>query len=272
LKLLSWFHHPPKPPQPVPLPAPESAPELSFLEVAQPDAEPPQKPKFYSNNNSHAANPDQDKNLDTPKLNGQQTDAPRTETAHRTQIAKLAEPETKPEQQQPKPSPPQPAPKHGDLAQGKPQDAQQQNDPQPPRPRTIKQALAQKSGHIQGLQMRQDGGTHRIALRPSFDAKATPFGDYDAQLTEAIQQKWDDLLDSLNFAGDTTGRVTLHFHLNYDGTISEVTMGDRTVNMMWAYLCQQALTEPAPFAPWPEDMRRMVGGNFRDMTFTFYYY
>jgi len=30
--------------------------------------------------------------------------------------------------------------------------------------------------------------------------------------------------------------------------------------------------DPAPYGVWPSDMRRMVGANFRDVTFTFYYY
>ena len=49
-------------------------------------------------------------------------------------------------------------------------------------------------------------------------------------------------------------------------------MADRSVDMHYAYLCQEALTEPAPFEKWPEEMRREIGGNHRDMTFTFYYY
>ena len=273
LKKLSWLHHPAKPVPPVPPPAVTQEPELTFLQVAEADPVPPQKPKFYSNNNSHAANPDPDKNLDTPKLNGQQTDMVRTETAPRTKITKAPQATAEPAQQQTQSPPPSNAVKPGDTAQNKPQDAEPQPEPpHPPRPRTIKDALAQQPNQIQGREMRQEGGTHRIALRPSFDAQETAFGDYDAQFTQAVQQKWDDLLDSQRFADDRTGHVVLRFHQNYDGTITEITTLENTVGPLYGYLCMRALTEPAPYARWPEDMRRLIGGNFREMTFTFYYY
>ena len=76
----------------------------------------------------------------------------------------------------------------------------------------------------------------------------------------------------LGFARDRSGRVTLHFNLNYDGSITEVTQLDNTVGPLYGYLCQQALTAPAPYAKWPEEMRRLIGGNVREMTFTFFYY
>jgi len=120
--------------------------------------------------------------------------------------------------------------------------------------------------------MHQDGGAHREAILPSFDAQATPFGDYDAKFVQAVTQKWYDLLDSQSFARDRSGRVTLHFNLNYDGSITEVTQLDNTVGPLYGYLCQQALTAPAPYAKWPEEMRRLIGGNVREMTFTFFYY
>jgi hypothetical protein len=38
------------------------------------------------------------------------------------------------------------------------------------------------------------------------------------------------------------------------------------------YVCEEAVQESAPFAKWPADMKRMIGANFREITFTFYYY
>jgi hypothetical protein len=111
-----------------------------------------------------------------------------------------------------------------------------------------------------------------MALQPSFDAKATPFGEYDRKFIDAVTARWYDLLDSQKFAQDRSGKVTLRFHLNYDGTISEVAVLQNTVGDLLGYVCQQAVTDPAPFEAWPSDMRRMVGENFREITFTFYYY
>lgn len=233
---------------------------LEFVTVDQPSKETPQHAVYYSSKNSVAANPDATTDTGKPKLNGTQTDAPKTETAPRQNFNQL------------QPQPPDnnlqavnSAVQSGDLTLGKPQDLQPQ-----PRPRTIREALAQN--HLQGVQMRQDGGVSRRAVVPSFDAMATPFGAYDEAIVEAIQQYWDNELDSQKFAQDRTGKVTLRFHLNYDGTVTDMQVLDNTVGELLCYVCQEAITRSAPFAPWPSDMRRMVGANYREITFTFYYY
>jgi membrane protein involved in colicin uptake len=120
--------------------------------------------------------------------------------------------------------------------------------------------------------MKQEGGTLRHALSASFDVRATPFGAYDQALVEAVTQRWYDLLDSQQFAMDRSGKVTLRFHLNYDGTITDMSVLQNTVGDLLGYVCQKAISDPAPFARWPTDMRQMVGENYREITFTFYYY
>ena len=71
---------------------------------------------------------------------------------------------------------------------------------------------------------------------------------------------------------DRTGKVMLQFHLNYDGTITDMSVLQNTVGDLLGYVCQKAISDPAPFARWPTDMRQMVGENYREITFTFYYY
>lgn len=248
--------------QPIPLPVANSEQPLEFVTVEQPSAEPPKNAKYYSSQNSRAANPDADQNSDAPKLNGKQTEMLKTEDEPRMHLSK-AQP-SPPEQSQPQP---QRAPAPGDLTLGKPKNPQPL---EPQRPRTIREALAQN--HLPGLQMRQDGGVHRTALVPSFDVRATGLGDYDEQIFEAIQQNWDNELDSQKFALDRTGKVVLQFHLNYDGTVSEMKVLDSTVGVLLGYVCQEAVSVSAPFAKWPDDMRRTIGRNFREITLTFYYY
>jgi TonB family protein len=120
--------------------------------------------------------------------------------------------------------------------------------------------------------MQQDGGVKRHALSSSLDAMATPFGAYDRAIVEAISQRWYDLLDSQQFADSRTGKVTVDFHLNPDGSVTELKISGNSVGDLLGYVCQNAIEEAAPFAKWPSDMRRMVGANFREITFTFYYY
>src|ERR1035441_703634 len=83
---LGWWHpwHPPawlhlearKPSLPPPL-AQVSEPTV-FVDVSHADADAPVNPKYYSNKNSRAANPDVAMG-NVPKINGRQTDVPKTE-------------------------------------------------------------------------------------------------------------------------------------------------------------------------------------------------
>ncbi len=248
----------------MPAPAPQNnEAQLTFVEVAQPAAEVPQNTKYYSSQNSRAADLTKG-NKEVPQLNGKQTEVVKTENAPRPDFNKLQPATPAPPQQKS-----QPATRPGDLTLGKPENSQQ---PEPERPRTIKQALAQQSHQLPGQQMKQDGGMHRAALVPSLDVKATPFGAYDAAFIAAVTQRWYDLLDSRQFAMDRSGKVTLRFHLNYDGSIADMTVLENTVGDVLGYVCQKAVTDPAPFSPWPSEMRRLIGENYREITFTFYYY
>jgi hypothetical protein len=119
--------------------------------------------------------------------------------------------------------------------------------------------------------MRQDGGVQRHATVPSLDVKLTGFGDYDAALVAAITQRWYDLLDSQQFALDRSGKVVLQFRLHQDGTITDMTVAQNSVGDLLGYVCEKAVTDPAPFAKWPVDMRLKLHDS-ADMQFTFYYY
>jgi outer membrane biosynthesis protein TonB len=244
-----------------------------FLDVdpdqATPDA--PKEAKYYSSKNSRAASPDADKDSNQPKLDGKQKDVPQTKDVPRTRNAKPQPPEPQP-QKESQPAQPKPTELPGDTKLAKLETSPEKSEPTPERPRTLKQARAQQSGLFPSMQMQQDGGTRRQALVPSMDAKATPFGDYDSRFIAAVTQRWYDLLDSQKFASDRTGKVTLRFHLNHDGTISNMEVLENNVGDLLGYVCQAAVTDPSPFEAWPSDMRRMVNANFREITFTFYYY
>lgn len=257
----AWLHHLEKMKQPAVVQ--NNEPQLTFVEVEQPTTEAPKNAKYYSSQNSRAANPDAKHDTSVPQINGKQTEVPKVENVARPDFNKL-QPTIAHEEPQPK------NPTPSDLTLLNPGNLQPQKNPAPPRPRTIKQALAEN--HLPGVQMRQDGGVRRDLLVPSFDAKQTPFGEYDAKFIEAVTQRWYDLLDSQQFARDRSGKVTLQFHLNYDGSVTDMKILENSVGDLLAYVCQKAVSDPAPFAPWPSDMREMVGKDYREITFTFYYY
>src|ERR1019366_2410433 len=299
-----------------------SEPDI-FVDVSHADADAPVRPKYYSNKNSRAANPEAGV-ADVPRINGTQTVVPKTEDVRRpvSQPKEVPTPEEVPKPEDtPKPAskpsdtpktetvakktenvpqlpklqpsvPPQlesmplphlaqaeiPEPPQtlGDLDPMKPRKKPQEAPftpppPQPERPRTLRQALAQRD-QVPGPQAQQDGGVARRALWASLGVKATPVGDYDRAIIESVTQRWYDLLDSRLFAQDRSGKVMLRFKLKYDGTIIEMHTLENTVGELLGYLCQEAIEEAAPFAAWPPDMVRMIGANYREITFTFYYY
>jgi outer membrane biosynthesis protein TonB len=246
---------------------------LTFVEVTQPTTEAPKSTPYYSSQNSLAADPTKG-NKDVPQLKGKQTEVPKTETVPRPDYNKLQVAIAAPQQNtQPAAAVPQPKTQPlvqpGDLTLGKPQDSKPQEQP---RPRTLKQAREQQGHQMPGQEMKQEGGARLHARGPSFDVAGKSFGAYDQALIDAVTQRWYDLLNSRQFAMDRTGKVMLRFHLNYDGTITEMSVLQNTVGELLGYVCQNAVNDPAPFAKWPSDMRRMVGKNYREITFTFYYF
>jgi outer membrane biosynthesis protein TonB len=252
----------------------DDEPPLIFVDVSHAETDAPKKAKYYSNKNSRAANPDAEQNSNQPKLDGAQTEMPKTENV--PELPKL-QPSAQPQQPTPETKPQPPAEKSDPMNMGDHElkkisetPAQQQSPQQPQRPRTLKQALAQQQ--LPGQQMRQDGGVHRKLQWSSLDVKSTAFGDYDRAIVDAVTSHWYNLLDSHRFAEDRTGKVIVHFKLRPDGSITEVEILVNTVGQLLGYVCEEAVQEAAPFGKWPDDMRREIGANYRDISFTFYYY
>lgn len=101
---------------------------------------------------------------------------------------------------------------------------------------------------------------------------ATPFGDYDRSVIQAIQQNWYTLLAAQTNKVERTGKAVIGFDLHADGSVNNIKCLESTVGDQHAKLGQQAIQKAAPFQPWPADLQRMVGANTRATTMTFYYY
>ena len=240
---------------------------LTFVEVDPTAAvtEPPKDAKFYGAHSAKATNPDV-KMEEQPKVDGKQTQVVKAETTPRLNPQPL-QPSLPPPDKAAEQSKPKEEPK-GDLAKAEPDPGDSIAIPTKERPRTLAMARAQKN--IVGEKVKQDGGTKRRG-QVSFDVKATPFGAYDAAFIAAVQERWYNLLDSTPFA-QRTGKVVVEFRLTYDGRITEMRLAGNEVGEVLGLLCQRAILDPSPYAKWPPDMRRLIGGNHRDVTFTFYYY
>src|SRR5262249_4851310 len=279
-KMLSKALEPQKPPAPRNPDIP-----LVFVDVspAQATTEPPKDTPYYSDKNSRAANPDTELDTGVPKITGKQTEVVKTEDIPREKFVPL----------QPAPTPPPPPPEPtkakdeqpeakamtthpvGDVALAKPDPVPKKDEGDAPRrrPRTPEEARArhpEEESRLPGEKIKQEGGVKRHLEISSLDARATPFGSYDAALVAAISQRWFSLLDEQKYASDSRGKVVVQFRLHHDGRITEMVLMENTASGVLGLICERAISDNTPFAAWPSDMRRMLG-DIRNIQFTFYY-
>jgi outer membrane biosynthesis protein TonB len=251
---------------------------MTFIEVDPETAtiEAPKDAKYYSSKNAKASNPDP-KDLQEVKVDGKQEQVPRLMDNDKPKPFPLQPSTPKPPKAEDfiEPKPKAAAP--GDLALLKPkppsdgQVADTTGDSKTPpkeRPRTLAAARAAK-GLLTGEKMRQDGGSSSRG-KVAFDTRATPFGDYDAAFIAAVEQSWHILLAD-HLGTQRPGKVVVDFRLTYDGRITDMKVQHNEVGEILSMLCQSAILNPQPYPRWPAAMRQTIGGNSREIRFTFYY-
>ncbi len=255
--------------------AQQQEPPLVFINVSPAAAttEAPPDAKYYSDKSSRAANPEADKDTNVPKITGTQEQVPKTEDTQRNRFDRLqpALPaQTAPPQEEAKVKPAQPV---GDMTMAKPEDFARKSEGKEARsrPRTLAEARARQENSPPGEKMKQEGGVKRRMDFSGLDVSESLIGKYDRALVDAISERWYDLLDAKRYDGYQRGKVVLEFALNSDGRITDMNVREKSVDLGLSLLCEMAVLDPAPYAPWPAEMRRMINGNRRTVTFTFYY-
>ena len=143
--------------------------------------------------------------------------------------------------------------------------------PAPPRVRPRTLAEARRQAGLMGEKMKQDGGVKPFRLQSTPNLLATPFGDYDSRVIQAIQQRWFDILASMPTARNARGRVVLKFRMHDDGRVTDLEVVEDSVGVIQSLVCQKAVSEPAPFGRWPDAMRRLLGRRHREVRFSFFY-
>ena len=53
--------------------------------------------------------------------------------------------------------------------------------------------------------------------------------------------------------------------------MSDVEVERSTVSRIHSHKCERAVREPAPYDPWPAEMKEIIGDNRRFVRFTFRY-
>lgn len=292
----------PQPTGPTPAEQWEEIP-LQFVEVdpALVTAEPPKEAKYNSTANTVAANPNPAKEvLLEPRIEGFRDDSLKTfDTRRPVEKPQPAQPveandtETvaAPVQTPQKAQETREAKKERGVRPGetlvakvdpksdllKPEEGQSAQAAQPAqaeqRPRYKKVAEARRDkGMLVGERMKLNGNVARTGIDSSLDVKASPLGDYNYRLVQAVQERWYQLLDERKFALERSGKVVVRFNLHPDGTVSEVKTAESSVGDTLSFLCELAIMQPAPFGKWPSEVRRLVGRDVLEVIFTFNYY
>jgi hypothetical protein len=112
-------------------------------------------------------------------------------------------------------------------------------------------------------------GTAKIGVA-AFNVAESPFGAYDKIVVRAVQSRWYALIEQ-NGLYERAGQVTLRFQLLDDGTVQAMEVRENTAGQVLALFCEKAVTESAPFAPLPGELRVLIGKEPREVNFTFYY-
>lgn len=276
------------------------------VEPAQATTEAPEETSFYSARSSLAANPDPARDGELPRVDGTQTDIIKTEdvaaatsapspsppnpasessagdAARPAEAASLsvvagssaakgneeAEPEIEPhpdaqklQNSELKSHPDTPS---KEAMTQSTRLAESQSTPR--RPRTLAEAR-----QLAGEKMKLDGGVSRRGNTSLLDVKGTTFGQYDEVIRMAVQQRWYSLLESRGYSYRGGGKVVIEFRLHADGRVTNAKIEESNMDLNLSYLCLAAIEDPAPFGAWPDDMRRMIGEDYRDLKFQFFY-
>ena len=97
-----------------------------------------------------------------------------------------------------------------------------------------------------------------------------PFREYDGAIVQKVRTKWYTSIDSHGYT-NRTGVVTAHFQLLEDGMIRNLKLTRHSKDSQLDEACLKAISESAPFDPLPESLRKIIGKEPREVSFTFYY-
>ena len=302
--LVKVFAGAPARPQPLPVPptitfVQEPAPQRQFIETdtSQVTGEEPKNARFYSDNSTVAANPENPSGKvgDTPYLNGKEDRMMSTENVRPqppgVAAAPAPQPITPPAATQPvAPKPAEPVkelaetgmkvveekPEEKQMAMlDKPVAAPEAVLPTPPQPASPPPAPRMMTGSASAREIAA-AKSHATAMGVSrlgmaaFNVAGSPFGAYDKALIFAVQSRWYAVLNEKRMDMHA-GTVVLQFDLRADGSVVNMVMKENSAGMDLGLYCEKAVVESAPFAPLPESLQRLIGGDAREITFTFYY-
>jgi hypothetical protein len=112
-------------------------------------------------------------------------------------------------------------------------------------------------------------GTDKIGAL-AFDAKWSNYGAYLQRLIETVQVQWERILNESRTSPPAGSYVIVTFELDSAGRIAQILEVESHSTEQAARACVSGITDRAPYGPWTEDMKAVLGEK-QKMTFSFYY-
>jgi hypothetical protein len=143
------------------------------------------------------------------------------------------------------------------------QPAIDRNRPQP-RPQLTRTVQARPA-----ILAQNNFGTKNIGPT-AVDARWSQYGEYLRRMIDTVQIQWERILVQWNANASSGSSVTVKFVMDSEGRIAQIINVDSTANDTASRACVSAITDRAPYGPWTDDMKAVLGEK-QEMTFTFYY-
>jgi hypothetical protein len=133
-----------------------------------------------------------------------------------------------------------------------------------PRPQVVRQQQVRPA-----ILAENKFGTKNVGLS-GIDAKWSNYGAYLQRMIDTVQIQWERLILQMSAMPAGGSTVTVKFVMNDEGKISAILNVESTANETGSRACVSAITDRAPYGPWTDDMKAVLGSQ-QEMTFTFYY-
>lgn len=112
-------------------------------------------------------------------------------------------------------------------------------------------------------------GTSNIGLN-AWDARWSNYGAYLQRMIDTIQIQWERILVQSQVHPPSGTMVTVKFVLDSEGKIARIVDVANQSTEAGAAACIAGITDRAPYGPWTEDMKQVLGEQ-QELTFTFHY-
>ena len=133
-----------------------------------------------------------------------------------------------------------------------------------PRPQVVRQQQVRPA-----ILAENKFGTKNVGLT-GIDAKWSNYGAYIQRMIDTVQIQWERLILSMSAMPAGGSTVTVKFIMGDEGQITTIVNVDSTASETGSRACVSAITDRAPYGPWTDDMKAVLGSQ-QEMTFTFYY-